>query len=145
MAVDPALVGRPGARRRLGHGGGPARRQRRRARPRGAGPEDRLGAAGSPAARVATMATDLGTARAHAESERQLRADALAQAQTMRDSASGVSIDEEMINLTRYQRAYQASTKVLTTGRRPARRADASAGLARCSSGGLVPCESPNP
>ena len=32
-----------------------------------------------------------------------------------RDSISGVNLDEEAINLTRYQQAYQASAQVLAT------------------------------
>ncbi|HLP75493.1 MAG TPA: flagellar basal body rod C-terminal domain-containing protein, partial [Candidatus Paceibacterota bacterium] len=32
-----------------------------------------------------------------------------------RDSVSGVSIDEEMTNLLTYQKAYQASAKLVTT------------------------------
>ena len=32
-----------------------------------------------------------------------------------RDSVSGVSIDEEMTDLVRFQKAYQASARIITT------------------------------
>jgi flagellar hook-associated protein 1 FlgK len=35
--------------------------------------------------------------------------------QTQRDSVSGVSLDEEMTNLTKYQKAYQASARLINT------------------------------
>ena len=40
---------------------------------------------------------------------------ALEQTQSMRDSLSGVSSDEELVNLVKYQRAYQASMRVVQT------------------------------
>ena len=38
-----------------------------------------------------------------------------AQIQTMRDSVSGVSLDEEMVAMTQYQRAFEAASRVFTT------------------------------
>jgi flagellar hook-associated protein 1 FlgK len=73
------------------------------------------GSAGSPAQAFASVAGLLGTAKQSADDEVTLRGSTVAQADALRDSASGVSIDEEMVNLTRYQRAFQASQKVLET------------------------------
>ncbi|MEZ4224521.1 MAG: flagellar hook-associated protein FlgK [Polyangiaceae bacterium] len=58
---------------------------------------------------------DFATRRASAASEGQLRQDVLTQVQTLQQSESGVSLDEEMVSLTRYQRAYEAAAKVLST------------------------------
>jgi flagellar hook-associated protein 1 FlgK len=40
----------------------------------------------------------------------------LEQAQSSRDSLSGVNLDEEAANLIRYQQAYQASAKAMQIG-----------------------------
>ncbi len=39
----------------------------------------------------------------------------LKQLNTLRESSSGVSLDEELANLIQYQRSYQASAKLITT------------------------------
>ncbi len=39
----------------------------------------------------------------------------LEQLQTMKESQTGVSLDEEMIDITRFQRAYQAGARIVTT------------------------------
>jgi flagellar hook-associated protein 1 FlgK len=58
---------------------------------------------------------DVGQRKAGAQQDAELRGAVLSQAKSMRDSVSGVSMDEEMISLTRFQRAYQAATKLVST------------------------------
>ena len=65
--------------------------------------------------RFAALAGDVGARKASAEAEKTMRQDTLSLAQTMSDSASGVSLDEEMVDMSKYQRAFEASSKVLRT------------------------------
>ncbi len=58
---------------------------------------------------------DVGLRKSKAATDVEMRDGMTAQIKAMRDSAAGVSLDEEMISLTRYQRAYEASTKLLRT------------------------------
>ena len=65
--------------------------------------------------RFATLASEVGSRKSAADAESSLRADTLSLAENMAESASGVSLDEEMIDMTRYQRAFEAASKVLRT------------------------------
>jgi len=65
--------------------------------------------------RFADIATDIGLRKSSANAESQLRTDTLAAAEQLNDSASGVSLDEEMVDLAQFQRAFEASTKLLRT------------------------------
>ena len=65
--------------------------------------------------RFASLASDVGARKLNAESEKSLRDDTLSLATTMSQSASGVSLDEEMIDMSKYQRAFEAASKVLQT------------------------------
>lgn len=73
-----------------------------------------LGASGgTPSARFGTLGGALGTVQASAEGDASLRADTAAVAQSMREQTAGVSVEEEMVNMTRYQNAFVASQRVL--------------------------------
>jgi flagellar hook-associated protein 1 FlgK len=69
----------------------------------------------TPAEAYGDIVGQVGTLRAASKSDVDLRQGILQQAQTARESISGVSLDEEMVNLQKYQAAYQASSKLLTT------------------------------
>ena len=56
----------------------------------------------------------IGVSRASSRAEVELRENVFQQTQTARESTSGVSLDEEMVNLQRFQRAYEAAGKVIT-------------------------------
>lgn len=67
------------------------------------------------ASRYAHIVTSLGEALAHANSQvedQRLLASFLA---SQRSSVSGVSIDEEMTDLVKFQKAFQASARIITT------------------------------
>jgi flagellar hook-associated protein 1 FlgK len=67
----------------------------------------------TPSQAYGDLVGEIGVKRASARSEVALRTDIFQQAETVRDSTSGVSLDEEMVGLQRYQRAYEAAGKVI--------------------------------
>lgn len=75
----------------------------------------KLASGNTPSDTWANLTNDLGTRLASATHESALRADTVAQADSLNSSTSGVSIDEETVKLTQFQRAFEASTKVLQT------------------------------
>ena len=114
MAVDPAMIGRPdrvaaASSSTLLPGGSDA------ALAIGAVADASLAGAGKPADRLSALLGDLGLRKSKADDERAVRTDTVTQTEALETRASGVSIDEEMVDLTRYQRAYEASVRVLRT------------------------------
>lgn len=63
----------------------------------------------------ASLVGDVATRKASAEDDRSTRDAMASQVQAMRESDSGVSLDDEMVSLSKYQRAYEAASKVLAT------------------------------
>ncbi|MBI5902392.1 MAG: hypothetical protein HZB84_02780, partial [Deltaproteobacteria bacterium] len=61
------------------------------------------------------IVTDIGVVANEASSNVEAGKRVAEQLQTARDSASGVSMEEEAVNLVRLQRAYQAAAKVVST------------------------------
>ena len=68
-----------------------------------------------PAQSFGAIAASVGNAAASAASDSQIRTETVTQAQNLNQSVSGVSLDEETTNMTAFQNAYIASTKVLQT------------------------------
>jgi flagellar hook-associated protein 1 FlgK len=60
-----------------------------------------------------TLIGEVGTRTRQAEIASQSQARLLDEARNMRDSISGVNLDEEAANLLRYQQAYQAAAQVI--------------------------------
>ena len=58
---------------------------------------------------------DVGQDRSEAVSEGQVRAEVVNQIENLRDSVSGVSLDEEAAAMMRFQRAYEANARFFTT------------------------------
>lgn len=67
------------------------------------------------AAAYGDIVADVGTRRQSAKTDAELREAVTAQTLALKESASGVNLDEEMVALSKYQRAYQAASRVLTT------------------------------
>ncbi len=63
----------------------------------------------------ATIVGEVGVEARRAADEISLRQTSIKHIEDLKDSAVGVSLDEEMTNLIQYQRAYQASARVLNT------------------------------
>lgn len=60
------------------------------------------------------IAAHVGRATAQARRDGETSMELAAQARTMRDTLSGVSLDSEAIQITQFQRAYEASAKMIT-------------------------------
>src|SRR5690606_8945957 len=61
------------------------------------------------------LVADIGTRRQSAQADAEVREAVAAQTLALKEAASGVNLDEEMVALAKYQRAYQAAARVLTT------------------------------
>ena len=71
------------------------------------------GSSKTPADAFGDIVGYVGTMKQSADREVDVQQSLYTQAKTMNDSASGVSLDEEMANLSMYQRSYEANAKVL--------------------------------
>ena len=73
------------------------------------------GATRTPIESYSDLVGDIGQRKAEAAQNVALRTAMRSQAEGMRLSVSGVSMDEEMVKLSQYQRAYEAASKLLRT------------------------------
>jgi flagellar hook-associated protein 1 len=116
IVVDPAVAGNPSRIAAASSAGTvPGGSDNAAALARLASQPITSGATQTAAQGYGSLVGDVGLRKASAAAEVSLRGDVEAQIAAMRESVSGVSLDEEMVNLTKYQRAYEAAAKVLTT------------------------------
>jgi len=69
----------------------------------------------NPVTTIQTIVTAFGTSSSQAQALAAHDGAMASNLQTLRDATSGVSIDEEMVNLTKAQKAYEAVAKVIST------------------------------
>jgi flagellar hook-associated protein 1 FlgK len=69
----------------------------------------------SPGEAYGRLVGRVGQRKQNAATDVETRDAMTAQVETMRQSVSGVSLDEEMVALTKYQRAFEAASRVFTT------------------------------
>jgi flagellar hook-associated protein 1 FlgK len=112
FAVDPSVAGNPDAIAASSTAGGlPGGNDAAVAMAQLA--SQSLGSNGTPASTFATITAQMGSATSQASADASTRTDTLTQAKNLDSSQSGVSLDEENVNLTRFQQAFQASSQVL--------------------------------
>jgi flagellar hook-associated protein 1 FlgK len=63
------------------------------------------------------LINEVGSTTRRIEVNRDSQDTLLAQAEAARDSVSGVNLDEEAVNLTKFQQAYQASAQIISTSK----------------------------
>ena len=63
------------------------------------------------------MINNVGSTTRRIEVNRDSQNTLLDQAKANRDSVSGVNLDEEAVNMTKYQQAYQASAQIISTSK----------------------------
>jgi flagellar hook-associated protein 1 FlgK len=114
VAIDPALVGRPDrVAAALAPGSLPGGSDNAAALAALVSANITGGNTRTAAQGWADLMGDVAQRKAAAASDAQVRDAMKAQVKSMRDSVSGVSLDEEMVNLTKYQRAYEATAKLI--------------------------------
>jgi flagellar hook-associated protein 1 FlgK len=69
----------------------------------------------TPIGAYSAFTAEVGSVTANAQTDTSGATAALQQAEDQRGSVSGVSLDEEAVNMIRYQRAFEASARVLST------------------------------
>jgi flagellar hook-associated protein 1 FlgK len=114
FAIDPLLVGRP---ERVAASATPTSGGNDIAR-RLANLQSTTSAAGGTKTLVdsyADLVGDLGLRRQKALGDADVKGALADQVQALQEETTGVSLDEEMVNLTRFQRSYEASSKLLKT------------------------------